>query len=498
MVKITKQIAPAFENFIFDWDYEQYLCIGGYGSGKSYQIAFKIILKLLQEKRKCLVVRDVYDTIHESAYSLFMEILSDMNLLSAIIIAGGTNNQRLKETDKIKKPIVVPFKSPLSFYFPNGSRIIFRGMDRVDKLKSIQGISIIWIEEASEIKYEGYKELLGRMRTPSESMHLIMSCNPIGRDNWVYNRFFTNINDEGKETVILDENRFYEKKEIVVDGVYYHHSIPDDNPWLPVSYIKRLEEMRKYDYPLYIVARHGRFGATGTRVLPQIEIPRARPVFKDQIKALGEWNHYFGFDFGFEESYNAVISMAVDHTKKWLYIYDEIYMNKITDDKFALLPEMLKLRDKINRLNALGYNKMIIADNEDPKAIQYYRQCGFTIRGCKNKFAGSRISNTKKIKRFHKIIISPKCKNTLRELKDLTYKKDARGNVVYDQFNIDPHTFSAIWYALDMVTVADQKERTFNSRGGLGGIRLNGSKGAIKQHYTHDERRQQLQTYAWE
>ena len=118
----------------------------------------------------------------------------------------------------------------------------------------------------------------------------------------------------------------------------------------------------------------------------------------------------------------------------------------------------------MNDLNNAGYNKMIVADNEDPKAITYYRQNGFKIRACRNKFAGSRLSNTRKVKRFRRIIVSPKCKNVIRELKDLTYKKDAKGNVVYDQFNIDPHSFSAIWYALDTVTVADVKDKDFNSR----------------------------------
>ena len=37
---------------------------------------------------------------------------------------------------------------------------------------------------------------------------------------------------------------------------------------------------------------------------------------------------------------------------------------------------------------------------------------------------------------------------------------------IYDEFNIDPHTFSAIWYALDTYTVADIKERKNNSRKG--------------------------------
>ena len=68
--------------------------------------------------------------------------------------------------------------------------------------------------------------------------------------------------------------------------------------------------------------------------------------------------------------------------------------------------------------------------------------------------------------RFKKIVCSPKCKNVIRELKDLTYLKKPNGDTVYDEFNIDPHSFSAIWYALDTVTVADIKEKDFNSKTG--------------------------------
>ena len=80
-MKVTKQVAPRFADFIFDWDYETYLLLGGYGSGKSYHVAFKIILKCLEEKRKVLVVREVFETIQDSCYDLFKEILSDMGML---------------------------------------------------------------------------------------------------------------------------------------------------------------------------------------------------------------------------------------------------------------------------------------------------------------------------------------------------------------------------------------------------------------------------------
>lgn len=455
MAWITKEVPPAYYDFMFDWYYKTYLCIGGYGSGKSYQIGFKLILKLVQEKRKALVVREVFDTLLDSCFDLLCEILQELNMYTDDASEWRRNPK-----------LALCQRSPMRIRFHNGSVIIFKGMDKPEKVKSINGVSIVWLEECSEIKYAGYKELLGRLRTPNVSLHFILSCNPVGKENWVYRHFFKRIDDDGNEATVLDEEELYEKKCIVRNNVYYMHTVPDDNIYLPKEYLKTLDEIRDYDEPLWRVARLGHFGANGVRVLPQLVVAQSPAVFKASIEALGDRNKYFGFDFGFEESYNAVVSMAVDQVHSILYIYDEIYINHVTDDKMANLPEMQALRTKLDDWHNQGLNKMIVADNEDPKAIAYYQQCGYRIRACRNKFAGSRLSNTRKIKRFRKIIVSPKCKNTIRELKDLTYKKDAKGNAIYDQFNIDPHTFSAIWYALDTVTVADVKEKKFNSKTG--------------------------------
>ena len=448
-------VSNRFSDFIFDWDYETYLCIGGYGSGKSYSIAEKIVLKCLEEKRKVLVVREVYGTLRESCYDLLVEVLESMNLLA-------------NESDPIQRKTKVRLRlGPMKILFPNGSQILFKGMDDPAKVKSINGISIVWLEECSEIKYAGYLELLGRLRVPDQPMHFILSCNPVNKENWVYRHFFINLDDQGNDKIILDDEKLYNKHTLIKNGVYYHHSVPDDNPFLSTSYIRRLDDMKKYDYPLYRTARFGRFGPSGVRVLPQFEVAGNSEQFVATIDRLGIQNQYFGFDFGFEESYNAVISMSVDQTKGYLYIWDEIYMNRVTDDKFADIDKMQKLKARIDMYNQNGFNKMIVGDSEDPKAIQYYRQRGFKIRKCRNRFAGSRLSNTRKIKRFKKIIVSPKCKNTIRELKDLTYLKKPNGDTIYDQFEIDPHTFSAIWYALDIVSVADVKERKWNSKNGI-------------------------------
>ena len=256
---------------------------------------------------------------------------------------------------------------------------------------------------------------------------------------------------------MLDDNLLYKLHTIVRGDTYYHHSTVDDNFFVQQDYIDQLEEMKNFDKDLYRIARKGRFGVNGLRVLPQWEIMDAELVERE-VRGIPKRFHHIGMDFGFETSYNAIVWMAIDDKRKWLYIYKEYYKNKMTDDKTA---EDLRSDPKYEGIE----KEEIIADCEDPKAIQFYNQEGFTMRKCR-KFAGSRLANTKKVKRFKRIICSSDCPNTNRECSTLTYFKKPDGTLVLDEFNIDPHTFSAIWYGLDGYTVANVKERTSNSKKG--------------------------------
>lgn len=433
---IRKEVNEHFVDFMSDWEHRFYMLVGGYGSSKSYHVALKIIIKCLREKRKVLVIREVYETIRESCFSLLEEIAEDLHLTD--------------ESDG--KPVMKFIQSPMKIRFKNGSQIIFKGMDKPAKLKSINGVSIIWIEEPTELKYSGYKELLGRARHPYLSIHFLLSENPVGKDNWTYKQFFA---DEENDRLILDDEELYEKRIIRTPSTYYHHSTVDDNKFLPQSYIDQLDEMKLYDPDLYRIARLGHFGVNGLRVLPQFEVAASHEEVMQQVSGIPTRFRFVGMDFGFEKSYNAVLRVAVDDVNKYLYIYWEYYKNGMTDDKTA------------KELEAEGLNhEQIVADCEDPKAIAFYRQSGFRIRGCR-KYPGSRLANTRKVKRFKRIICSPECKNTIKELKNLIYAKDkTTDELIYDEFNIDPHTFSAIWYALDTYEVADVKTQARNSRKG--------------------------------
>ena len=387
------------------------------------------MLKCAEEKRKVLVVREVYETIRDSCFSLLKEIIALMGL----------------------EHVAKDKKSPMEINFSNGSQIIFRGLDKVDKLKSINGVSIIWLEECSETKYAGYKELLGRLRHMTSSNHIILSTNPVGTDNWTYSHFFIDDTEEERR-VVLDDHELYDKRVVITNNTYYHHSTCSDNAYVPQEYKDELEAMKDYDMDLYRVARLGHYGANGEKVLPQFEIMDHEKVMA-KVKTIPYHLRKKGGDFGFITSYNAFVKIAIDEKEKALYIYDVYYRRGITDDILVV-----DLKEK-------GFQDgLVTCDIADQKAIEYLNLNGITAVGCK-KFPGSVLANIKKIKRFKKIYCSSNCKPVIRELRDLTYKKDKRGNVIEKEFTIDAHTFDAIAYALDGYEVADIKQFNRNDYG---------------------------------
>ncbi|WP_312448446.1 PBSX family phage terminase large subunit [Lacrimispora sp.] len=406
-----------FFDFVDDWDHKIYLTVGGYGSSKSYHVAAKLIKKLLEEKRKALVVREVFDTIRDSCLDLLMEVSESMGVSDYITFTT----------------------SPMQVRFSNGSRIIFKGMDKPAKLKSLNGVSIVWIEECSEVKYAGFKEILGRLRHPELSNHIILSTNPVSKSNWVYKHFFQ---DKTTGFKVLDDEELYKKRIVVVGNTYYHHSTVDDNYFVPQEYVEQLDELKQHDPDLYRIARKGRFGVNGRLVFPQFMTLPDEDV-KSAIKLIRNPIEKNGMDFGFVTSYNALVRMMIDHDNRILYLYDEYYSRDKTDPEIA--------NDIAKWLDIL-----IKADCAEPKAIRYYKQQGFRIKPCK-KFQGSRKVYTKKVKRFMHIVCSDKCQHIIDELQDLTFAVDKDGEIIEDEFNIDPHTLSAIWYGLDDYEVSDLK-----------------------------------------
>lgn len=78
-------------------------------------------------------------------------------------------------------------KTTKKIVLPNKAEILFKPLDDEHKVKSINGISLIWLwvlEEASDLDKEMYNQLENRLRAPEHllpgfNQQLILSFNPV-------------------------------------------------------------------------------------------------------------------------------------------------------------------------------------------------------------------------------------------------------------------------------------------------------------------------------
>jgi phage terminase large subunit len=207
-------------------DSNRYLVLkGGGGSGKSIFAGRKILHRTVSEKgHRFLVVRKVAKTLRESCFQQLRGQLSQHY---------GYNDFDINKTDmKI-------------IYKPNGNEIMFAGLDDVEKLKSIYNVTSIWIEEASEIEPEDFRQLDIRLR--GETKHykqIIFSFNPVSITHWLKTEFF----DQNKPDTTVSETTY------------------KDNKFLDAEAIKVLESFKETDPYYYAVYCKGEWGVLGKTV----------------------------------------------------------------------------------------------------------------------------------------------------------------------------------------------------------------------------------------
>ncbi|EEY34196.1 PBSX family phage terminase large subunit [Pseudoleptotrichia goodfellowii] len=433
-MKVELDISEHFQKFIDEETSDIYFLIGSYGSGKSYNIATKLIVNSFREKRKVLGIRKVYRDVRDSVFTDLVDVISELELEGYFKIITG----RLEIVNKI-----------------TGSKFIFRGLDEVGRLKSIKGITDIWIEEANQCDRNDFKQLRYRLRTPNIKMHMYISTNPAEPDsasNWTY-WFLTDYMNVTEET-LYDVKEFIksieDKETGYIQRIYVNHSTYKENKFLPESAVAELN--METDPYLISIAKEGKFGYHGEFVYYNIESENNQYV-DEQIKRIGiEW-HIAGMDFGFSISYTAVVRAAIDYENNILYVYDEFYNKGLTNAQILQEDFLYDVAEE---------GIVIYADYAEPKTIQEFKANGVLMAKA-DKMTGNTLGRIGKIQSFNKVIIAKRCENTYRELKNLKYKKDENGVVVVGDkkkmFNFDPHTKDALDYALSRYRQRDLKNR---------------------------------------
>ncbi len=382
----------AYFPYVFDYSHNTEVYYGSAGSGKSYFIAQKLLIKALNDKRKILVIRKVGRTIKDSVFQLFLDMLSLF---------------QIKQDCKINLSI-------FSIELPNGSIILFKGLDDSEKIKSITDITDIWVEEATEINEEEFTQLNLRLRVKKQNLQVIVSFNPISKVNWVYKYFGFNTGTPPINTIII--------KTTYLDNITH----------LKQNFIDYLEHMKKINPSYYKVYALGEFASLDKLVFYNWTISDIQPPSTAKLMC--------GLDFGYVNDATAFIAAYLDEEDKKIYITDEHYQHAMLNDAIA------------NTIKYKGYGKeLIIADSAEQKSIEEIKRQGVTRIKAATKGKGSVLQGIQKLQQYE-ILVNQKCQNLITEFQNYSWKKDKATNEYINEPNDDfNHCIDALRYSLQCV-----------------------------------------------
>lgn len=401
-IKLSELIAPSFWDLhwkITGHKYTHYKLSGGRGSTKSSFVSLEIILGMMQDpKANAIAMRKVGRFLEESVFE---------QLLWAIDALGVADKWKVR-------------MSPLGLiYKPYGNRIIFRGADDPQKIKSVKlsngYFKYIWFEERAE--FDG----------PEEERTILQSLMRGGTDYFV---FYTwnppkSMNNWVNQDVLIERN------DTIVSHTDYR-TVPRE--WLGEQFFLEAEHLQKVKPKAYEHEYLGIATGTGGAVFENLTI---RKITAEEISRFDRIRH--GLDFGYGADPLAYMKMHYDKTRKRLFLFGEIYKVRLGNTKAAR---------EIKRFNPL--NRVITADSEEPRAIAALNELGLKVVGAK-KGPGSVDYGMEFLSdELEEIIIDPElCPNATREFTGYELEQDKNGNFKGSYPDKDNHTIDAVRYGME-------------------------------------------------
>lgn len=275
------------------------------------------------------------------------------------------------------------------------SEIWLRGLDNPEKLKSSE-FNMIWLEEATECTKDDFLYLQMRLRRKSKSLNqMFITFNPV--------------NVEWLVELVKDKN-------VPSLRVTYN-----DNPFLNKEYSELLEQLKHENEELYQIYTLGEFATPQTIIYTNWDVVNNQPTKLDDV--------FYGLDFGFN---NPTCLLKVGIKDNEIYVLDELYRSHLTNSE---------LIEQLKELN-VSKNVPIFADSAEPDRIKEIQQAGYWIQGVKKNVK----DGIDKVKR-RKINIINSCVNTIREIKNYSWRK--KGDTILDEpVKFDDHAMDALRYAI--------------------------------------------------
>ena len=357
---------------------------GGRGSGKSVFAAQKLILRTLSEDgHKFLIIRKYAVNLRNSVFS---------ELVNVIHTNGFTDL-----FDITTSPLEINCKS-------NGNKIIFVGLDDGEKIKSIQGVTGAWVEEATQLTEQDFSQIDLSIRGISKFYkQIIMTFNPIDKKNWIYKQFFT------KKLYIFSD----------------YHTTYRDNPFVNVKEYEAKLKQYETDTNYYNVVAKGMWGErTETSIFTNWTVDTTISNDYTTYKTV-----YGGCDFGVKDPNTAILATLIEDT---IYIIKEYYRGGITG------PDMIKDMLKCMPLD-IYYN----CDSSQPSQIEEMKRAGIKALSVRK----NKVVDGIEWLRGKKIRVHPDCKHTIEELELYQWRVDKDDVILNEPLDTDNHLMDALRYA---------------------------------------------------
>ena len=402
-IRLSDKIGSAFYDVahdVFVHGHTHYDFSGGRGSLKSSTVSVLVPLLLINNPgTHALVLRKVANTIRDSVYAQYIWAIGELGMAA------------------YWEAKVSPMEL---IYKPTGQKIMFRGADDPMKIKSIKVpfgyIAVTHFEEKDQ--FAGRAEirtiLQSTMRGGSMFWNFESYNPPISRDNWA------------------NKDSLEERTDRLCHKSTYLQAPPE---WLGEQFIAEAEHLKATDERAYQHEYLGIPVGTGGNVFDNLEL---REITDEEIS---RFDHiYQGVDYGWFPDPFAFIRLHYDRARETIYLMDEIYQNKLTNEASG------------NIIIQRGYkDAYITCDSAEPKSVADYRAMGLPAKAAV-KGPGSVDYGMKWLQRRKIVIDRKRTPNAYNEFVNYEYDRNKDGDIISGYPDENNHLIDATRYAVERIS----------------------------------------------
>lgn len=399
-VRLSSVLGPAFHLLardVFQHGHTHYDLSGGRGSLKSSCVSLLVPLILLTNPNThALVLRKVANTIRDSVYAQYLWAIGELGMA--------------EYWDAKVQPMELIYK-------PTKQRIMFRGADDPMKIKSIKVpfgyIAVTHFEEKDQ--FAGRAEirtiLQSTMRGGSKFWNFESYNPPISRDNWA-----------NKDSLEDREDRICHKST-------YLEAPPE---WLGEQFLIEAQHLKDTDERAYQHEYLGIPVGTGGNVFDKLEL---RKITDEEVRTFDRI--YQGTDWGYFPDAYAFIRLHYDKTRETIYLIDENYVHKQSNETTGKWIKDKKYTDAY-----------IICDSAEPKSVADYRALSLPAKSA-IKGPGSLDYSMKWLARRKIVIDRKRTPHAYEEFVNYEYERNKDGEIISGYPDENDHVISAVRYALE-------------------------------------------------